>query len=221
MQSFLIVSKDKNKASEHINNFLKKEEIDALDISQQVFEKAMGIPDVRNIQKKILLKPFKSKSKAIVIDAPQGITTQAQNSLLKVLEEPPINTFIFIKTSQKETILPTIQSRCTIIELKAEGQVHLENYEVSYNSMLETIFEGRVGDKLKIAQDLASDKEEMVAWLEKMSLFVRSKLLKNPTDTKYIKFLKDLQRTYVVIKSTNVSPRTALESLLLSQQISQ
>ena len=217
MQSFLIVSKDKNKASEYIHNFLKEQGIDPLDINLQIFDKQMGIEDVRLIRKKIFLKPFKSKSKAVVIEAPIGLTIQAQNSLLKVLEEPPVNTFILINIPQKETVLPTILSRCQIIELKTDKLSDMKDYEVSYNAMLTTIFDGRVGDKLKIAEDLAANKEEMISWLEKMSLFVRSKLLKNPTDTKYIKFLKDLQRTYVVIKSTNVSPRTALESLLLSQ----
>src|SRR3989344_3323233 len=173
MQSFLIVSKDKNKASEYIHNFLKEQGIDPLDINLQIFDKQMGIEDVRLIRKKIFLKPFKSKSKAVVMEAPIGLTIQAQNSLLKVLEEPPVNTFILINIPQKETVLPTILSRCQIIELKTDKLSDMKDYEVSYNAMLTTIFEGRVGDKLKIAEDLAANKEEMVAWLERMTLFVR------------------------------------------------
>src|SRR3989344_7521913 len=124
MQSFLIIAKDKNKASAHISNFLKEEGINPFDINLQAFEKAMGIPDVRNIQKSILLKPFRGNAKAVVIQAYENITQEAQNALLKVLEEPPANTIIIISVSRKELVLPTIISRCKIIELK-ENELNL------------------------------------------------------------------------------------------------
>src|SRR3989344_686184 len=216
MQSFLIIAKDKNKASAHISNFLKEEEINPFDVNLQAFEKAMGIPDVRNIQKSILLKPFRGKTKAVVIEAYENITIEAQNALLKVLEEPPANTLIIISTSSKELILPTIISRCKIIELE-EKEVSLGNEDISsLNDFLNIILSGKAGDKLKIAEVIAKNKESTVLWLEKMAVFVRSKLTDNSNDLKYLNFLKKLQKTYKAIKSTNVSQRTALENLFLS-----
>ena len=216
MQSFLIIAKDKNKASAHISNFLKEEGINPFDINLQAFEKAMGIPDVRNIQKSILLKPFRGKTKAVVIEAYENITIEAQNALLKVLEEPPANTLIIISTSSKELILPTIISRCKIIELE-EKEVSLGNEDISsLNDFLNIILSGKAGDKLKIAEVIAKNKESTVLWLEKMAVFVRSKLTDNSNDLKYLNFLKKLQKTYKAIKSTNVSQRTALENLFLS-----
>ena len=216
MQSFLIIAKDKNKASTHISNFLKEEGINPFDINLQAFEKAMGIPDVRNIQKSILLKPFRGKTKAVVIEAYENITIEAQNALLKVLEEPPANTLIIISTSSKELILPTIISRCKVIELE-EKEVSLGNEDISsLNDFLNIILSGKAGDKLKIAEVIAKNKESTVLWLEKMAVFVRSKLTDNSNDLKYLNFLKKLQKTYKAIKSTNVSQRTALENLFLS-----
>ena len=216
MQSFLIIAKDKNKASAHISNFLKEEGINPFDVNLQTFEKAMGIPDVRNIQKSILLKPFRGKTKAVVIEAYENITIEAQNALLKVLEEPPANTLIIISTSSKELILPTIISRCKIIELE-EKEVSLGNEDISsLNDFLNIILSGKAGDKLKIAEVIAKNKESTVLWLEKMAVFVRSKLTDNSNDLKYLNFLKKLQKTYKAIKSTNVSQRTALENLFLS-----
>ncbi len=214
MHSFLIVSKDRNKASAYISNFLKEEKIDPLDIDNQVYEKAIGIEDVRNIQKKILLKPFRGNKKAIIIDIFEGISIEAQNALLKSLEEPPASTTIVISAPGKELILPTIISRCKVIEL---GEKNFEISEGSisvYINFTDVLFNGKAGDKLKLAQDIAS--QDSLTWLEKMSIFARSKLLENPADFKYFSLLQALSQTHAIVKSTNVNPRVALENLFLT-----
>lgn len=216
MQSFLITAKDKNKASSYISDFLKKKEIYPIDVNQQIFKKAMGIEDVRSIQKKILLKPFKGKAKAVVIQAYENITTEAQNALLKVLEEPPNNTVIIISTQKKEFLLPTIISRCKIIELK-DAKISLINEDLlQFSNTLNILLNGKIGDKMKIAEAIAKDKDKTVLWLEKMAIFVRKQLVENYNDPKCLSFLKSLQKTYSVIKSTNVNQRIALENLFLS-----
>ncbi len=216
MQSFLITAKDKNKASIYISDFLKEKEIYPIDVNQQIFEKAMGIEDVRNIHKKIILKPFKGKAKAVVIQAYENITTEAQNALLKVLEEPPANTIIIINTSKKELLLPTIISRCKIIELKEKETNLADGDLLQLSDILNILLNGKIGDKLKVAQDISKNKDEAASWLEKMSLFVRKKLIENQNDSKYPSLLKSLQTTYKAIKNTNVNQRIALENLFLS-----
>jgi len=216
MHSFLITTKDKNKASEYISNFLKEKDIYPIDVSKPAYEKAMGIEDVRNIQKKILLKPFKGKTKAVIIQAYENITTEAQNALLKILEEPPSNTIIIISTQKKELLLPTIISRCKIIELK-ETEINLINEDMlALNNTLNILLNGKIGEKLKIAQDISKNKDEASSWLEKMAIFTRESLIANYNDPRYLNFLKSLQKTYAAIKSTNVSQRVALENLFLS-----
>jgi DNA polymerase III delta prime subunit len=216
MQSFLIAAKDKNTASSYISDLLKEKKIDRLDINLHIYEKAMGIENVRNIQEQILLKPFRGKTKAVIIQAYENITQEAQNALLKVLEEPPANTIIIISTQKKELLLPTIISRCKIIELK-EKQISLINEDLlKLSGTLNILLNGKIGDKLKVAQDIARNKDETALWLEKMAVFVKDGLIKNNSNPKYLNFLKELQKTYKAIKSTNVSQRTALENLFLS-----
>lgn len=216
MYSFLIASKNKKNADDYIDDFCDKEKINPIDINLQTYEKSMGIEDVRNIQKSILLKPFKGKTKAVIIQAYENITPEAQNALLKVLEEPPANTIIIISIQKKEFLLPTIISRCKIIELEEEI-IPLSSGDVSgLNDSLNIILSGKTGDKLKIAEVITKNKEDTVLWLEKMSVFVRNKLIESFNDPKYLNFLKSLQKTYAVIKSTNVNQRIALENLFLS-----
>lgn len=216
MQSFLVTALDKNLSSSYTLNLLKERGVNPIDINLNVYEKAMGIEDVRNIQKAILLKPFRGKTKAVIIDAYEDITPEAQNALLKILEEPPSNTIIAIITSKKELFLPTIISRCKVIVLQ-EKEIKLTQDDLSQcEATLNVLLNGRIGDKLKIAQDIAQAKGNAAEWLKKAAVFVKDKLTKESSNLKYLNFLKELQRTYKIIKSTNVSQRTALENLFLS-----
>lgn len=216
MQSFLIVARNKNEATSYTETLLKEKAVDPLDINLQTFEKAMGIENVRNIQGQILLKPFRGKTKAVIIDAYTNVTPEAQNALLKILEEPPRNTIIVITAAKKDFFLPTIISRCTIIVLP-EKEIKLTQADLSkFGETLNALLNGKTGDKLKIAQDIAKNKEDTALWLEKMAVFVKNKLTENSNSFQYLNFLKQLQKTYKAIKSTNVSQRTSLENLFLS-----
>ncbi len=215
MQSILLISQDKKNANDYITKFCGKEKIDTIDTTLNSFEKAIGIEDVRNIRKSIFLKPFKSKTKAIIIEAYEGITTESQNALLKILEEPPNNTIIIVVISKQDIVLPTILSRCKIVELKEEKSDFSDNDTSKLNDYFNILLNGEVGDKLKLAQDIAKNKEAD-AELEKITVFVRKKLIENYNDPKYLNFLKQLQKTYSIIKSTNVNQRIALENLFLS-----
>ena len=73
------------------------------------------IAQIRKLQSDILVKPYKSY-KIYVIDEAQKMTVEAQNALLKTLEEPPKYAIIILITDNKESLLDTIKSRCEIIK---------------------------------------------------------------------------------------------------------
>src|SRR5690348_588493 len=120
MVSFIVIAKDKKKREAYVKEFAKNENISTFDIT--IIEKetdskttqSIGIDTVKLIQKKLFFKPMKSANKLIVIEDAQLLTPEAQNALLKVLEEPPANTFVMLGTEMKESLLPTILSRCQI-----------------------------------------------------------------------------------------------------------
>ena len=76
---------------------------------------SIKIAQIRKLQSDILLKPYKSY-KIYVIDEAQKMTVEAQNALLKTLEEPPKYAIIILITDNKESLLDTIKSRCEIIK---------------------------------------------------------------------------------------------------------
>ena len=76
------------------------------------------IEDIRKMQSDIVIKPLFSKRKVYLIIDGEKMTAQAQNCLLKTLEEPPGNNVIIITTSNCNALLATVQSRCVKYSFK-------------------------------------------------------------------------------------------------------
>jgi DNA polymerase III, gamma/tau subunits len=76
---------------------------------------SIKIAQIRNLQSDIVIKPHK-EYKIYIIDKSERMTVEAQNALLKTLEEPPEYAIIILVTNNKESLLPTIRSRCEIIK---------------------------------------------------------------------------------------------------------
>lgn len=227
MQSILLKSQNRGKVKEYIDKLCKNEKVHPIDININSFEKAVGIEEVRDIRKKIFLKPLRSKTKIAVIEAYEGITIESQNSLLKILEEPPSNTTIIITVSSIGLILPTILSRCKIINL-VDTSFELSKQEIAQHlTVLKSLSSSGVGERLKLAQDIAKNKEDIIPELEKMIVVARQDLISSinhqpsainpqPSGSQYLNILKSLNKTYMILKTTNVNPRLALENLFLN-----
>lgn len=123
---------------------------------------SIKIEQIRQIQKKIIEAPIISKNKVYIIDDANLMTTEAQNCLLKTLEEPPEFVTIILIGSKESSFLSTIKSRCTIIKFQEIEDEDIKKYlNVNYDinniseEMLE-IFGGSIGkaEELKDKQEL-------------------------------------------------------------------
>lgn len=205
MQSILISSKNKEKGREEAEKLFKTLKIDKFDRAILEYEKQVGIPDVRRIQETIYLKPLRSAVRAVLIDATSGITIEAQNALLKTLEEPPESTLIIVQVLNSDEILPTILSRCKVIELSSEKEyADTSEFVKLLNST------NGLGKRLKLAQNLSKDKNEALDFLESLIIDLRKDLILN------YKKVESVQKFHTVIKTTNVNLRLALENLFLN-----
>ena len=80
---------------------------------------SIGVDDVREqIINDVTIKPYSSPYKIYIVDQAELLTVQAQNALLKTIEEPPEYAVIFFLTTNADSFLPTILSRCTVLKLK-------------------------------------------------------------------------------------------------------
>ena len=136
----------------------------------------IGVDDIRSqINNDVVIKPYSGPKKIYVMNEGEKMTVQAQNALLKTLEEPPEYAVILILTSNVETLLPTILSRCVVLNMKPvrNDQIKkflMENMEIpDYKADICVAFaRGNVGKARLLAKSEEFDKvkEEAITLLK-------------------------------------------------------
>lgn len=233
MQSNILQSNDLTQLTNYIATFCQKNDIHSIDQTNIKAEEtvsattkrvssSLGIADIRRLQKNLYLAPLQSPAKIIILYDAHTLTTEAQNALLKILEEPPINTFIFLIVKTTESLLSTILSRCTIVNL-SKNKTDLTTDEVqTYLPIITTILSNSLDGQLYYAQEFGKTKEEAVFFLEKLMLTLRMQLTESMTKNTpnfpvlaYTKLMQACMQTYKIVKTTNTNPRLSLENLFL------
>ncbi len=91
------------------------------DIIRVIHEKpnTISVDDIRTqVNGDVAIKPYSGKYKVYILSEAEKMTAQAQNALLKTLEEPPEYAVIMLLTSNVNALLPTIVSRCVTLDMK-------------------------------------------------------------------------------------------------------
>lgn len=123
--------------------------------------KTIKIDQIRELTKKVYEKPIISNKKVYIINDSNLMTKEAQNSLLKTLEEPPEYVTIILVTSNESMFLPTIKSRCTKILFNKLTNEELEKIlDIKYNYKDITEFVLKVASGSVEKAILTKDKEE-------------------------------------------------------------
>lgn len=81
-------------------------------------EESGGIGDIKKLSSQIHQRPYESTHNSFIITEAQNLTIEAQNALLKVLEEPPQSSRFILTAPTSEGLLPTVSSRCQISHLE-------------------------------------------------------------------------------------------------------
>jgi DNA polymerase-3 subunit delta' len=122
----------------------------------------LGVDVLRHfVIDKVGLTPLRGRAKLFVIRAADDMTVQAQNALLKTLEEPPGSTFIILLVSALDRLLPTTLSRCQLVRFDGlpEGFIRDKLHELRPELSRERIEwcarggEGSLGRALEYADD--------------------------------------------------------------------
>ncbi|MFR5131726.1 MAG: ATP-binding protein [Terrisporobacter sp.] len=140
---------------------------------------SIKIAQIRNLQSDIVIKPHK-KYKIYIIDKAEKMTVEAQNALLKTLEEPPEYAIIILVTNNKEGLLPTIRSRCEIVKFTPIPFIEIKNYLINQGiepnraNLLSSFSRG----SMKKALELASS-NEFYEMKENVQKYIETILSKN------------------------------------------
>ena len=125
-------------------------------------DKASGI-SVEEIRSKIVAKsdifPY-GKYKVYIVKEAERMNEQAQNALLKTIEEPPEYVIIILLSANKNRLLPTIRSRCVTLDIKPISSDIIKNYLIKHYNVVDYVADmaakfsaGNVGRAVRYASD--------------------------------------------------------------------
>ncbi len=156
---------------------------------------SIGVDDVRRqINDTIQIRPYSSSHKIYIVDEAEKMTVQAQNALLKTIEEPPAYAVILLLTTNAEAFLPTILSRCVQLKLKPLPDAAVKEYltgtmEVSQSQaeIYAAFARGNLGKAIHLAssEDFKLMYDEILGLLKNLKKSDISQLLE------YIRSMKD------------------------------
>ncbi len=111
---------------------------------------SVKIDQIREIKKEMSLKPRRDGGfRVTIIEGAEKMTTEAQNSLLKLLEEPP-DRAVFVLVSQNPSgLLPTVRSRCQVVRLRAAGG----ETEEGFRGFVDTVRRARAMSPLEVLEE--------------------------------------------------------------------
>src|SRR5699024_10166932 len=120
---------------------------------------SIGVDDVRRqINDTIQVKPYSGPYKVYSVDEAEKMTVQAQNALLKTIEEPPVYAVILLLVNNGGSLLPTISSRCVTLNFKPVRDEVIKKYLMEelhvpdYQAEVSVAFaQGNVGKAKQIA----------------------------------------------------------------------
>ena len=197
----LLISPNLEQRINEVNKILKDAELSHPhpDLLYFLDGSKLGIEQARKIKEHFSLKPYSAKGRIVVLEDASRLTIEAQNALLKTLEEPPLNATLILGASSDSKFLPTILSRCQIIRLKNPTSHHTSTSEVGFEKLLSSTIEQRFEYVEKL-----QEKEEFL-------YFLVSYFHKKPN---YHSFLKELLKAEEWA-AQNINIRAILEYLML------
>jgi hypothetical protein len=180
------------------------------DLYIKQYPDGLGVEDARELRRQSLANPISGEAKFFVLWVPQ-ITIEAQNALLKILEEPAGQSHFFIVAPSSGMFIPTVLSRIEIVNQDG-GKETAKEEELAENFLSMTPIE-----RLDLVEVIAKEKDrqrarDIVAGLIiKVEEFVRN----NPDDKRWQESLRQVSKMERYIKGRSPSIKMILEHLAL------
>lgn len=157
----------------------------------------ISVDDIRSqLNNDIDVKPYSSRHKIYIIDEAEKMNQQAQNALLKTIEEPPAYAVILLLTTNASTFLPTILSRCVTLNLKVVQDEKIKKYLMSdyqipdYQADVCVAFaQGNVGKAIQLASsddfnEMKSSALQLIKRLNEIDLYEMTAAVKQISEYK-------------------------------------
>lgn len=173
--AYLVVSGNINYAYEQVKDFAS-EILESKDLQNNVDykliiaedDKNIKVNQIRDMQSDVAVKPIKSSRKVYVILGADKMNEQAQNCILKTLEEPPLYVTIFLITAFPDKLIDTVNSRVKRIKINSENELKvfdkIKYFIDNFDNMPDI-------DKLKFSEYFSDNKDEFNDMLKYMIIY--------------------------------------------------
>ncbi len=159
-------------------------------------EKTFGIDEARSLANSAIRKAF-GKRKVFLI-APEKITFEAQNALLKTFEEPIAETYFFLCLRDEGLVLPTLLSRMQVVRMNGAHKVSAE---------VQKFLGMGVKDRLTFAKKFVEAEKDLSVFLDDLLVILR--------DSGKSEWVEKVYKARLVSSDRGASPRLILEHLSL------
>lgn len=157
----------------------------------------ISVDDIRTqVNNDIVIKPYSSKRKIYIIDEAEKMNVQAQNALLKTIEEPPAYATIILLTTNADMFLPTILSRCVTLNIKVVADEKIKKFLMNkykvpdYQADICVAFaQGNVGKAIQLASsddfnELKASALQLIKRLKDIELYEMGEAVKQISEYK-------------------------------------
>ncbi|EKE25492.1 MAG: hypothetical protein ACD_5C00139G0006 [uncultured bacterium] len=207
-------------------------------------QRDISIETIREAKMSMSLFPYKGKYKVLIVNDAHKLNVAAQNGLLKMLEEPNATSIIILITHELDRILPTILSRCQMInfslvggdemrkEFEDEADLSIgrpgignnlrnnpeeKKFRIESYGQFEKMLYGSISEKFSLAEEYSKD---IVKTLQRMNIWVwefrkRSNDLSLEQRSEIYVKIEKIQEASKLLKSTNANSRLILETLFM------
>ena len=192
----------------------------------------ISVDDIRQqVNNDIQIKPYQGPYKIYIIAEADLMTVQAQNALLKTIEEPPEYAVIFLLTENAEVLLPTITSRCVMLKLRNIRDTLIRKYLMEslqipdYKADMCTAFaQGNMGRAIMLANseyfnEIREEAVQLLKYINEMDVSEIVKAIKKISTYKlevndYLDIIMIWYRDVLLYKATKEMDRVVFKDQL-------
>lgn len=167
MHAYIITGSDAAGRTSEIDSMLLNWHVSGHDSPTLMpVDNAIGIDEVRSIISELSFKPRSSPFSVLIIRLAHTLSEEAQQAILKTLEEPIGKSRILLETQEPFSLLPTILSRCHIIRLTDAKATDQSNNEMSECiTTLGQLLRSSVGERTKLIDTIAATRDDALTFV--------------------------------------------------------
>ena len=144
---------------------------------------SIKIEQVRDVVERSAYRPFEGRRRVVIIDEAEALLPQAQNALLKTLEEPPSSSLFILLAELPDLLLPTVRSRLIRLTFAEPGkrEIDVDARGVAERVLAQAAATGDASRRIEAAKDLlentgaggGADRAQLAAHLRAMASLLR------------------------------------------------